>query len=72
MATVELKCQTVSWHGHIELRRYAPVIVAGTFVEGNMDAASGKGFRVLAHAGIRGEGAAPTKSVSSFGAGKHP
>jgi hypothetical protein len=48
MATEEPKFETVSRHGNIELRRYAPFIVAETFVEGNMDAASGKGFRAIA------------------------
>ncbi len=48
MATEEPKFETVSRHGHIELRRYTPFIVAETFVEGDMDAASGKGFRAIA------------------------
>lgn len=48
MATEEPKFETLSRHGHIELRRYAPLIVAETFVEGDMDAASGKGFRAIA------------------------
>ena len=48
MATEEPKFETVSRHGPIELRRYAPFIVAETFVEGDMDAASGKGFRAIA------------------------
>jgi len=48
MATEEPKFETLSRHGHIELRRYAPFIVAETFVEGDMDAASGKGFRAIA------------------------
>ena len=48
MATEEPKFETVSRHGHIELRRYAPFIVAEAFVEGDMDSASGKGFRAIA------------------------
>lgn len=48
MATEEPKFETLSRHGHIELRRYAPFIVAETWVEGDMDAASGKGFRAIA------------------------
>lgn len=48
MATEEPKFEIVSQHGHIELRRYAPFIVAETFVEGDRDAASGKGFRAIA------------------------
>lgn len=48
MATEEPKFEVVSRHDHIELRRYAPFIVAETVVEGDMDAASGKGFRAIA------------------------
>ena len=32
MATEEPKFETLSRHGHIELRRYAPFIVADTWV----------------------------------------
>ena len=31
-----------------ELRHYAPVLIAQTIVEGDMDAASNKGFRLIA------------------------
>lgn len=48
MATEEPKFEVISRHDHIELRRYAPFIVAETVVEGDMDAASGKGFRAIA------------------------
>jgi hypothetical protein len=48
MATEEPKFEVVSKHDHIELRRYSAFIVAETFVEGDMDAASGKGFRAIA------------------------
>lgn len=48
MATEEPKFETVSRHGPFELRRYAPFIVAETFVEGDMDAASNAGFRAIA------------------------
>lgn len=48
MATEEPAYETLSVHGSIELRRYAPYIVAETTVEGDMDAASGKGFRAIA------------------------
>lgn len=48
MATEEPKFEVVSRHDHIELRRYTPFIVAETVVEGDMDAASGKGFRAIA------------------------
>ena len=48
MATEEPQFETLSQHGHIEMRRYAPFIVAETWVDGDMDAASGKGFRAIA------------------------
>ena len=48
MATEEPKFELVSKHDHIELRRYPAFVVAETFVEGDMDAASGKGFRAIA------------------------
>jgi hypothetical protein len=48
MATEEPKFELLSRHEHIELRRYAPFVVAETFVEGDMDAASNKGFRAIA------------------------
>ncbi len=48
MATEEPKFEVLSRHEHIELRRYLPFIVAETFVEGDMDAASSKGFRAIA------------------------
>lgn len=48
MATEEPVYEKVSTHGHIELRRYAPFIVAEATVSGDMDAASSKGFRAIA------------------------
>lgn len=48
MATEEPKFELVSKHDHIELRRYPAFIVAETLVDGDMDAASGKGFRAIA------------------------
>jgi SOUL heme-binding protein len=48
MAIEEPKFETLSKHGAIELRRYAPFIVAETFVEGDLDDASGAGFRAIA------------------------
>ncbi|MDI1238711.1 MAG: heme-binding protein [Polaromonas sp.] len=48
MATEEPKFELLSRHEHIELRRYPSFIVAETFVDGDMDAASGKGFRAIA------------------------
>jgi len=48
MATEEPPFEILSRHDAIELRRYPAFIVAETFVEGDMDAASGKGFRAIA------------------------
>ena len=48
MATEEPKFELLSKHDHIEVRRYPAFIVAETFVEGDMDTASGKGFRAIA------------------------
>lgn len=48
MATEEPKYEVLSSQGPIELRRYPAFVVAETTVEGDMDAASGKGFRVIA------------------------
>lgn len=69
MATEEPAYETVSKHGHIELRRYAPFIVAETTVAGDMDAASNKGFRAIADY-IFGNnvaaGAAPTRGAEKI------
>ena len=48
MATEEPKFEVLSQHGKIELRRYPAFVVAETTVDGDMDAASGKGFRAIA------------------------
>lgn len=48
MATEEPRFEVLSKDGHIELRRYPAFIVAETYVEGDMDAASSKGFRAIA------------------------
>ena len=48
MATEEPKFEILSKDKHIELRRYAPFIVAETWVEGDMSEASNKGFRAIA------------------------
>ena len=47
-ATEEPAFTVVQREGDIELRRYAPMIVAETVVEGEMDEATGKGFRAIA------------------------
>ena len=48
MAVEEPKFELIAQDGSREIRRYAPVIVAETRVSGDMDAASGKGFRLIA------------------------
>lgn len=48
MAVEEPKFDVLTEDGSYQLRRYAPVIVAETRVDGDMDAASGKGFRLIA------------------------
>jgi hypothetical protein len=69
MATEEPAYEKLSTHGHIELRRYAPFIVAETTVAGDMDAASNKGFRAIADY-IFGNnvaaGAAPAKGAEKI------
>lgn len=48
MATEEPTYELVLADGPFEIRRYAPMLVAETFVEGDMDAASNQGFRRIA------------------------
>ena len=48
MATEEPKYQTLRQEGDFEIRRYAPMLIAETTAEGDMDAASNTGFRRIA------------------------
>ena len=48
MAVEEPKFELISQDGSFEIRRYAPAIIAETLVGGEMDAASGRGFRLIA------------------------
>jgi hypothetical protein len=48
MAIEEPKYQVLEKDGDIELRAYEPMIVAEVLVDGDMDRASGKGFRMIA------------------------
>jgi hypothetical protein len=48
MAVEEPKFETVLQEAKFEVRQYAPLIVAETWVDGDMSAASGKGFRLIA------------------------
>jgi hypothetical protein len=64
MATEEPKFQVLSKSEPFELRQYAPIIVAETWVDGDMDAASSKGFRLIADF-IFGNNLAPNPQSSS-------
>lgn len=48
MATEEPKFDVVTKDGDFEVRKYAPMVVAETFVDGSQDDASSRGFRVIA------------------------
>ena len=48
MAVEEPKFEVLAQDDRFEVRQYAPLIVAETWVDGDMDAASGKGFRAIA------------------------
>lgn len=48
MATSEPKFELLEKSDAFELRQYKPVIIAEVLVDGDMDKASGKGFRLLA------------------------
>lgn len=48
MATEEPKFEVLLSDKPFEIRKYAPVMVAETIVEGDMDEASSKGFRLIA------------------------
>ena len=64
MAVEEPKFETVLQEAKFEVRQYAPLIVAETWVEGDMDAASGKGFRLIADY-IFGNNKAPHNAASA-------
>ena len=48
MATEEPKFEALRQEDNIEIRRYVPVIVAETFVDGDMDSATRRGFQRIA------------------------
>jgi hypothetical protein len=48
MAIEEPKFEVIRQDGNFELRQYAPMVVAETFVEGSQDDASSRGFRAIA------------------------
>ena len=49
MATEEPKFESLRQEDNIEIRRYVPVIVAETLVDGDMDSASRRGFQLIAN-----------------------
>ena len=48
MAIEEPKYEVLTADAQFEVRHYAPILIAETIVEGDMDAASSKGFRLIA------------------------
>ena len=48
MATEEPKYELIEKSGKFELRQYQPMLIAEVLVDGNMDQASGIGFRLIA------------------------
>jgi hypothetical protein len=48
MAIEEPKFEVIASDGPFEIRQYAPTLIAETLVEGDMDEASNKGFRLIA------------------------
>jgi hypothetical protein len=48
MAIEEPKYEVVTADAQFEVRHYVPILIAETIVEGDMDAASSKGFRLIA------------------------
>lgn len=48
MAAEEPKFEVITRDGDFELRQYAPMLVAETFVDGSQDDASSRGFRAIA------------------------
>ena len=48
MAIEEPKYDVIQTDGSFEIRKYAPILIAETFVDEDMDEASSKGFRLIA------------------------
>lgn len=48
MAIEEPKYAVIQTDGSFEIRKYAPILIAETFVDEDMDEASSKGFRLIA------------------------
>ncbi len=62
MAIEEPKYELVSEDGAFQVRRYPSVLIAETYVDGDMDEASNKGFRLIADF-IFGNNTAPNAAV---------
>ena len=48
MAIEEPKYEVIQTDGAFEMRKYAPILIAETLVDGDIDEASNKGFRLIA------------------------
>ena len=70
MAIEEPAFEVLDKTDNIEIRQYRPFIVAETFVDGDMDAASSNGFRLIAdyifgnNQSVRGSGDKPSEKVA--------
>jgi len=64
MAIEEPKYQVTQVDGAFEVRTYAQILIAETFVDGDMDEASNKGFRLIADY-IFGNNQSPNSNASS-------
>ena len=62
MAIEEPKYELVSQEDAYQVRRYQPILIAETFVDGDMDEATNKGFRLIADF-IFGNNTAPNTTV---------
>jgi hypothetical protein len=70
MAIEEPAFEKLEQSENIEIRQYRPVIVAETFVDGDMGSASNNGFRLLAdyifgnNLSVRGAGGKPSEKIA--------
>jgi hypothetical protein len=70
MAIEEPAFETLEKSENIEIRQYRPVIVAETFVDGDMGSASNGGFRLIAdyifgnNQSMRGSGGGPSEKIA--------
>jgi hypothetical protein len=70
MAIEEPAFEILEKAGNVEIRRYRPVIVAETFVDGDMGSASNRGFRLIAdyifgnNLSVRGSGGQSSERIA--------